>query len=140
MKCKIFQQWSRLSIFVVNLFLYSNFINVFACTIRWLFCTILSRSLDIAPCNCLREKFGDSWTKTLQYLVCQIEVSFICSIGIFSDRKTLELLTVSLSFEDLLPRLTFTCFYLIYGTVPLVFICDYRKYCRFSEPYFLSSG
>ena len=120
--------------------MYSNFINVFACTIRWLFCTILSRSLDIAPCNCLRELFGDSWTKTLQYLVCQIEVSFICSIGIFSDRKTLELLTVSLSFEDLLPRLTFTCFYLIYGTVPLVFICDYRKYCRFSEPYFLSSG
>ena len=84
-------------------------------------------SLDIAPCNCLRELFGDSWTKTLQYLVCQIEASFICSIGIFSDRETLELLTVSLSFEDLLSRLTFTCFCFICGTIPLVFICDYRN-------------
>ena len=51
---------------------------------------------------------------TLQYLACQIEVSFICSIGIFSDRETLELLTVSLSFEDFLPRLTFTCFCFIF--------------------------
>ena len=97
-------------------------------------------SLDIAPCNCLRELFGDSWTKTLQYLVCQIEVSFICSIGIFSDRETLELLTVSLSYENLLPRLTFTCFCFVCGTVPHVFICDYRKCRRLSEPYFLSSG
>ena len=37
--------------------------------------------------------------------MCQIDVSFICSIGIFSDREILELLRVSLSFEDLLPRL-----------------------------------
>ena len=78
--------------------------------------------------------------RTLQYLVCQIEVSFICSIGIFSDRETLELLTVSLSYENLLPRLTFTCFCFVCGTVPHVFICDYRKCRRLSEPYFLSSG
>ena len=50
--------------------------------------------------------------------MCQIEVSFICSIRIFSDRETLELL----------------------GTVPLVFICDYCKCRRLSEPYFLSFG
>ena len=56
----------------------------------------------LPPCNCLRNLFGDSWTKTLQYLVCKIELSFICSIGIFSDRETLELLAVSLSLEDLL--------------------------------------
>ena len=72
--------------------------------------------------------------------MCQIEVSFICSVGIFSDRKTLELLTVSLSYENLLPRLTFTCFCFVCGTVPHVFICDYRKCRRLSEPYFLSSG
>ena len=77
---------------------------------------------------------------TLQYLVSQIEVSFICSIGIFSDRENLELLAVSFSFEDLLARLTFTCFCFICGTVPLVFICDYRKWPRLSEPYFFSSG
>ena len=112
-KYKISQQWSRLSIFVVNLSLHSNLIYVFAC---------MFDTLDIASSNCLRELFGDSWTKTPQCLVCQIEVSFICLIGIFSDRKTLEFLTVSLSFEDLLPRLTFTCSYFISGTVPLVFI------------------
>ena len=61
-------------------------------------------------------------------------------IGIFSDRETLELLTVSLSFEDLLPHLTFTCFCFICGTFALVFIYDYRKCCRFSEPYFLYSS
>ena len=99
-------------------------------------------SLDIVPCNCLRELLGDSWTKTLQYLMRQTEVSFICSIGIFSDRETLELLTVSLSFEDFLPRLTFNCFCFICGTAPLVFICDYLKCRRLSEPcfHFLSSG
>ena len=67
-------------------------------------------------------------------------VLIICSIGIFSDRETLELLTVSLSYENLLPRLTFTCFCFVCGTVPHVFICDYRKCRRLSEPYFLSSG
>ena len=72
--------------------------------------------------------------------MCQIEVSFICSIGIFSERKTLELLTVSSSFEEFLPRLTFNCFCFICGTGQLVFICDYRKCRRLSEPYFLSSG
>ena len=120
---------SRLSIFVVNLSLYSNFINVFACTIRWLFCSILSRS-----CNCLK------LSKTLQHLVCHIEMSFICSIGVFPGGETLELLTIPLSFEDLLPRLTFSCFCFICGSVPLVFICDYRKCRRLSEPYFLSCG
>ena len=72
--------------------------------------------------------------------MCQTEVSFICPIGIFSDRETLELLTVSLSFEDLLPCLTFTCFCFICGTVPLVCNSDYRKCCGLSEPYFPSSG
>ena len=77
--------------------------------------------------NCLRELFGDSWTETLQHLVCQIKASFICPIGIFSDRETLELLTVSFSFVDLLPGLTFTSFCFICGTVLLVFICGYRN-------------
>ena len=94
-------------------------------------------SLDIAPWNCLRELFGDSWTKTLQYLMCQFKVSFISFSWNLSDRETLELLTVSLSFEDLLSRLTFTCFCFICGTVPLVFIRDYRKSRRLSEPCFL---
>ena len=56
------------------------------------------------------------------------------------DKKTLEFRTVSLSFEELLPRLTFTCSCFICGTVPLVFICDCHKCRRLSEPYFLSSG
>ena len=97
-------------------------------------------SIFLTATVCLRKLFEDSWTKTLQYLVCQIEVSFICSVGIFSDRESLELLRVSLSFEDLLPRLTFTCFCFICGTVPLAFICDYRKCRRLSEPCFLPSG
>ena len=56
--------------------------------------------------NCL-ETAG---LKPSQYLLFQIEVSFICSTGIFSDRETLEILAASISFEDLLPRLTFTWF------------------------------
>ena len=56
--------------------------------------------------NCL-ETAG---IKPCQYLLFQIEVPFICSTGIFSDRETLEILTASISFEDLLPRLTFTWF------------------------------
>ena len=47
----------------------------------------------------------------------------------FSDRETLELVAVSLSFEALLPCLTFTWFCFVCGTVSLVFICNYRK-CR----------
>ena len=47
---------------------------------------------------------------------------FIYSIGIFSDRETLELLAVSLSFEDLLPRLAFTWFCFICGTVQLFWV------------------
>ena len=72
--------------------------------------------------------------------MCRIEVSFICSIGIFSNRETLELFTVSLSFDNFLPRLTFNCFCFICGSAPLIFICHYRKCRRLSEPYFLSSG
>ena len=97
-------------------------------------------SLNIASCSCLKELFGDPWTKTLQCLMCQIEVSFICSTGTFSERKTLELLTVSSSFEEFLPRLTFNCFCFICGTGPLVFICDYRKCHRLSKPYFFLLG
>ena len=67
-------------------------------------------------------------------------MSFICSIEIFSDRETLELLTVSISFADLVPRLTFTLFCFVCGTVRLVFICDYRKCRRLSGPHFLSFG
>ena len=72
--------------------------------------------------------------------MCEIEVSFICSIGIFSDRETLELLTVSLSFEDFFPRLTFNCFCFICGTAPLVFICDYRKCLRLLNHIFFLPG
>ena len=67
-------------------------------------------------------------------------VLIICSIGIFSDRETLELLTVSLSYENLLPRLTFTCFCFVCGTVPHVFIYDYRKCRRLPEPHFFLLG
>ena len=42
----------------------------------------------------------------------QIEVSFICSFRIFFDMETLELLTVSLNYENLLPRLTLPVFVL----------------------------
>ena len=70
----------------------------------------------------------------------QIELLFICSTGIFSDRETLELLAASISFEGLLPRLNLTWFYIVCGTVPLEFIYDYRKFRRLAEPYFVSSG
>ena len=102
--------------------------------------TLLDTLSILLPSTVLDNYYGDSWIKTLQYLVCQIEVSFICSVGIFSDRETLELFTISLSFEDLLPRLTFTCLCFICGTVSLVFICDYHKCCTLSGPYFLASG
>ena len=115
--------------------MYSTFIIVFACTIHKM--VIL---FDIAPCCCLRELFGDFWTKTLQYLVYQIEVPFVCSIGIFSDRKSLELRVVSISFEYLLLRLIFTRFCFACVTIPLVFVCDYRKCCRLPEPYFFLLG
>ena len=36
----------------------------------------------------------------------------------------------------MLRRLTHTWFCFIYGTVPLAFICDYRKCRRLSEPFF----
>ena len=45
-----------------------------------------------------------------------------------------------LNFEDFFPRLTFTCFCFICGTLLLVFIYDYRKCRRLSESYFPSSG
>ena len=40
--------------------------------------------LSILSSCFLRELFGSSWTKTLQYLVCQIAVLFLRSKGIFS--------------------------------------------------------
>ena len=46
----------------------------------------------------------------------------------------------SWSSEDWLPRLTFTCFCFIFGTVPLVFVCEYIKCRRTSESYFLFPG
>ena len=63
-------------------------------------------SLDIRPPaavleNCLETPGPKPFSTS-----CVI-LRFICSIGIFSDRETLEPLAVSLSFEDLLPRLTF---------------------------------
>ena len=66
-------------------------------------------------------------------------LSFICFIGIFSDRETLELLAASISFEDLLPRLSFIWFCCLWGTIPLVFIFDFRKCYRLSETQFFSS-
>ena len=55
----------------------------------------------------------------------QIDVSFICSIGIFSDREILELLRVSLSFEDLLSRLAL---FLVAGLVSVLFEELFRFY------------
>ena len=66
--------------------------------------------------NCLETPVPKPW---------QMKVSFICSIGIFSDRETLELLAVSC--------LTFTWFCFICGTVVFVFISDFRKCCRLPE-------
>ena len=66
-------------------------------------------------------------------------LSFICFIGIFSDRETLELLAASISFEDLLPRLSFIWFCCLCGTIPLVFIFDFRKCRRLSETQSFSS-
>ena len=40
----------------------------------------------------------------------------------FSNKETLELLTVSLSYENLLPRLIFTCFCFVCETVQHVFV------------------
>ena len=87
---------------------------------------VLFDTVEIATCYSLRELFGDPWTKTPQYVLCQIEVPFNCSTGIFSDRDTLELQAASISFVDLLLRFTFTWFCFICGTVPLVFVFDYR--------------
>ena len=52
----------------------------------------------------------------------------------------MELLTVSLSFKDFLPRLTFTCFCFIFVELFHLHLFVTRKYRRLSEPYFLSSG
>ena len=99
---------------------------------------ILFDTLSILPPvtvlkNCLETPGLKPFSTSCANLRC----SLFRSVGIFSDRETLELLTVSLSFEDLLSRLTFTCFCFICGTVPLVFICGYRKCRRLSEPCFL---
>ena len=50
-----------------------------------------------------KRKKGQKANWRLQYLVCQIEVSFICSIGILSYNETLELLAAYLSFGDCFP-------------------------------------
>ena len=68
---------------------------------------------------------------------CPLQLSQITRI-FFGE--TLKLLAVLLSFEDLLPSLTLTCFFFICRTVPLVFICDYRKCRTLPEPDILSSG
>ena len=85
--------------------------------------------------NCLEtpglKPFSTSCTKWSYPVIVQLE-SFLIEIPWSSS------LTVFLSFEDLLPHLTFTCLCFACGTVPLVFICDYRKCRRLSEPYFLS--
>ena len=73
--------------------------------------------------NCLETPGLKPFTTSCEKLKCPLFVQ----LESFLIGKPLELLTVSLSFEDLLPRLTFTCFCFICGTVPLVFICDYRN-------------
>ena len=50
----------------------------------------------LSPAAILENCLENSWTKILQYLVCQLKVFFICSLGIFSDRETLELLADSI--------------------------------------------
>ena len=65
--------------------------------------------LPILLCCCLRELYGSSWTKTLQYLVCQIEGFLICSKVISSDRNTLEFLAASVSFYEFFPHFGFAC-------------------------------
>ena len=85
--------------------------------------------------NCLEapglKPFSTSCTKWSCPVIVQLK-SFLIETPWSSS------LTVFLSFEDLLPHLTFTCLCFACGTVPLVFICDYRKCRRLSEPYFLS--
>lgn len=57
-------------------------------------------------------------------------------MGIFSNRDALELQAAYISFVDLLLRFVFTWFCFICGTVPLVFVFDYCKCRRLSEPHF----
>ena len=110
MKYKILQQWGRLSIFVVNLILYSNFVNVFACIIRWLIYPILSGYC--LPGTVLENCLETPGPKPFSTSCAKLRYPFVCSLGIFSDSENLELLTVILSFEDLLSHLTFACFIL----------------------------
>ena len=72
---------------------------------RMVFCPML----PILLCCCLRELYGSSWTKTLQYLVCQIEGFLICSKVISSDRNTLEFLAASVCFNEFFPHFGFAC-------------------------------
>ena len=72
------------------------------------------------------------------YLVCQIEVPFICSTGIFSDRETLELLAVSKIFENLFPCLTSTWFCFVCRVVHLyLFVAIAKVIDRLNHIFFL---
>ena len=78
--------------------------------------------------------------KPFSTLCARLSCPLFVQLESFLIGKPLEFLTVSLSYENLLSRLIFTCFCFAYATVPLVFICDHRKWRIFSDPYFLSSG
>ena len=118
--------------------MHSNF-NVFACTIKWLFCSTLSRYFSLQLSQRIVWRLLGKNPSVPHVPNWRVLYLFNCS-SVFSDRETLELLAVSLSFEDFLPRLTFNCFGFICGTAPLVSIRGYRKCRRLSKPYFLSSG
>ena len=91
------------------------------------------------PCCCLRELVGGSWTKTPHYLVCRIEVLFICSTGIFSDRETLELQAASASFDEFLTRLDLVCLqhFLCMWNCSSCIYCEYRKCHILTETSFI---
>ena len=66
--------------------------------------------------------------------MCQIEVSFICSIGIFSDSETLELLTVSKTFFPVWPLLASVLFvelFHLYLFVTIANVADSLNYIPF---------
>ena len=66
--------------------------------------------------------------------MCQIEVSFICSIGIFSDSETLELLTVSKTFFPVWPLLASVLFvelFHLYLFVTIANVADSLNYISF---------
>ena len=104
-----------------------------------LFCPML----PILLCCCLRELYVCSWTKTLQYLVCQIEEPLlICLKVIYSGRKTLEFLAASVSFNEFLLHFGFACLkhFVCLWNCPICIYCENCNSRRLCETIFPPSS